>query len=97
MVDVAAIDGRIGPVVEFVVLVHETNRSRPVVHRVGPLRIGLIVGVPCQSCRHVEEAAIRDGILVIVTVVEGENLPSETSATRQVVPSRCLLVEDSLD
>merc|ERR1712093_730233 len=49
-----------------------------------------------QSRSEIEEAAVRDTVLVCVTTVEGENLPPETSSACRSIPSRCLCVEISL-
>lgn len=63
---------------------------------IGPLSVSVIASVFRQASGKVEEATVRDRILVSVTIVERKNLPSQTSTTRCIVPASGLCVKDRL-
>ena len=96
MVELCAIDLVIATVVEVVVIAHQSNVMSPLEGLLGPLDVGLVSSVSSKTSSDVEEGAVGDGVLVIVSVVEGEDLPSQTSATSRVVPTQSLTVEDGL-
>jgi len=73
-----------------------SNSERPIPSLHRPIGVSCIISVPSQPGGNVEEAALRDGVLVIVSIVEGENLPLETSTAASSVPSTGLKVEDGL-
>ena len=96
VVETRAVDRVVSTVVEEVVRAAEADLAAPVPHPVGPLCVCVVAGVGGQSSGHVEEAAVRDCVLVIVTVVEGEDLPFQPAGAGRSVPSQGLGVEDSL-
>lgn len=57
---VGAVSADMSTIVDVVVVVHEPDASNPVPSLLGPVGIGLIVGVASQPCTEVEEAAVRD-------------------------------------
>lgn len=69
---------------------------RPVVRPHRPLRIRHVPGVPREPCGQLEEAAVRDGVLVAVPVVEGVDLPAQAAAAGVGVPAQRLRVEHGL-
>lgn len=69
---------------------------RPVEDLVGPIRVGLVASVDSQTGSDIEETAVGDGVFVIESGVEGEDLPSQPPVAVLVVPSAGLQVEDSL-
>lgn len=69
---------------------------RPVVRPHRPLRIRRVPGVPRESRGQLEEAAVGDGVLVAVPVVEGVDLPAQAAAAGVGVPAQRLRVEYGL-
>lgn len=63
LVDVCAVMGDMTTVVDVPVLIDVTDVPDPVESLFGPLGIGAVVGIACQSCAEVEETGIGDGIL----------------------------------
>lgn len=57
-VDVAAVEGCMGAVVEMVVLVHQANSLSPVERLLGPLRISVISGIQGQTSTQIEETTV---------------------------------------
>jgi hypothetical protein len=96
VVQVRAIDSRVGSVEDLVRATDQADVHRPLVRLRRPLRVSLIASVSVQPRRDIEETALRNRVLVVVAVVESENLPPETTAASLVVPSRRLAVENCL-
>ena len=78
------------------VLVDKHRVDHPIPSLLRPVRICLIIRVPRQPSGELEEASIRNTVLVFVPLVELENLPSEAPVAVCCVPSSGLLVEDGL-
>lgn len=97
MIELCTIQVVITAVIEVVIGVHEADGFGPIPRSVGPFRIGIVAGIDGQACSHIEEASVGDGVLVVVTVVERENLPFQSTSASLGVPSSCLGVEDCLD
>ena len=68
----------------------------PVVCLLGPVCVSLVAGVSCESCGELEESSVRNRVLVVVTSVEGVNLPSESSVAGARLPSQYLVIEYGL-
>lgn len=96
VINLRAIDGVVSAIVKEVVGVSKVDVADPIPHPVSPLSVGVVTGVSGQAGGHIEEAAVRDGVLVIVAGVEREDLPPQSSGTSRGVPSQSLRVEDSL-
>lgn len=71
LVDVGAVSTDMRAIVDIVVSVHEPNARNPVPGLLGPVSIGLVVGVASQPCTEVEEASVRNAwrVLVLITTV----------------------------
>lgn len=80
-------------VVDYVVTREERCPDDPIVRLLRPVRVRLVASVSCQTSRELEETAIGDGVLVIIPIVEGEDLPPQSSSTVLCVPSRYLEIE----
>jgi hypothetical protein len=96
VVQIRAVDLGISTVKDLVSTTDQADVERPSVRLGRPLIVSLVASVGIQARCNVEETALRNRVLVVVAVVESENLPSQTSSTRLVVPSRGLTVEDCL-
>lgn len=84
-------------VVDVVVVVDEPDAPHPLPRLLGPVRVRLVVEVAGESRPQVEEAAVRDGILVVVAVIRERDLPAQAAAAGVVVAARVgLRVEDGL-
>jgi len=87
----------VAAVVDVVLVVDELHADHPVPGDVGPVRVGVVVGVAGQAGAQVEEAAVGDGVLVVVAVVGQRDLPAQAAAALVVVAHRAgLRVEDGL-
>ena len=96
MIDIGTVDVDVGPIEELVSRAHQSNRGLPVPHGIGPFGIGVITGIDGQTTGDVEEAAVGDGVLVVVSIIEGIDLPSQATSARLIVPAHGLGVEDGL-
>ena len=98
VVDLGAVERVVGAVEGIELGVHEPNRRRPVERPLRPRRVRGVARVPREARREVEEAPVRDGVLVVVAGVEREDLPLEPAAARarREVPAGRLRVEDAL-
>ncbi len=95
-VDVATIQRSVRTIIKEVLLIHQTTGLRPIEGLLGPLCVAVVPSVQGETSAKVEEASIRDGVLVVITSIEGEDLPSQATVAVLVVPSRCLRVENPL-
>lgn len=93
---VRAVNVRVGAVVDGPCRRDELGGCPPVPRFLGPVGVGLVAGVASQSCCQLEEATVGDAVLVIVSSVEGENLPPQSSVAGRCVPPTDLQVEDGL-
>lgn len=93
---VRAVGGGVGAVVDGPGGAHELGGGPPVPGLSGPVGVGLVAGVAGQSGCELEEATVGDAVLVVVSFVEGEDLPPEPSVAGCGVPASGLQVEDGL-
>lgn len=96
VVEICAFQKHVCAIEEVPIRVDQANRIRPVVRSFSPIRIGMIARVHCQAGGNVEKAAVRNGVLVVVAVVESEDLPPETTVAGRIVPALSLSFKDSL-
>lgn len=92
----SAVEIIICTVVEMVFLSYEADVFHPVPGLFGLLSIRIIAGVAGKASTDIEEACIGDGVFVVVSVIEFEDLPLQASATGSRMPEGCLLVEHRL-
>lgn len=76
-VDIRAVGFDVGTVVNPIILIDQTDASRPVPSFLRDISVGIIVGVPSKTSAKVEEASIGNGILVVVSAEERVHLPPE--------------------
>ena len=77
-------------IVDHVVTGEKRCRIDPVVRFIRPVRISGVASIPEKAGCELEEPTVRDAVLVVITVVPGEDLPSESSAAILAIPSTCL-------
>src|SRR3569833_2445086 len=95
--DVLAVIVDMGAVVDIVVGRHEAHFVHPVLRFVRPVGVGRIQRVASQARAHVEEDAVGDAVLVVVSIIGGGDLPPHATAARVVVAlGGGLGVEDAL-
>ena len=94
MIQLGAVLRVVCSVEDLVVRTQQANTGHPVPSLVDPVGVGLIAGVGVQASGKVKKSSIGRRVLVVVTVVEGENLPSQSSTASRRVPSNSLGVED---
>ena len=82
-----------GPIIDEVVACEQRCLNDPVVGLVGPIGVRLVTGISSQTCGQLEEAPVRYTVLVVISVVPSENLPSKSSTTCGSIPSAGLFVE----
>jgi hypothetical protein len=70
VVYLGAVQQIVGAVVNVVLLVNQSNSRDPVPGLVRPVRVGLVVGVSSKASTKIEKAAVRDGVLVVIAVIE---------------------------
>jgi hypothetical protein len=75
VIDLSAVQGDIGAVIDSTIH-KQSNALGPCIHLVGPVRVCLVARLTGKSCCQLEELAVRETVLVVVAVVEGEDLPS---------------------
>ena len=83
-------------VIEVVSRIHKVGRGGPIVSFFSPLSVRVILRIRGQSCTEIEKDAIRDGVLIVVAVVKGKNLPPQPSIAGVGIPPQRLRVEDGL-
>ncbi len=110
LVDVRAVVLNMGSIVDVVISIHQTHVLNPIPGLLRMLGIGGIVRVSRKSGTDVEEAAVRNGVLVIVSSQVWVYLPPKSAlyqpkaskfsinspSTTQAVRSSGLRIEDSL-
>ncbi|KAH3660576.1 hypothetical protein OGAPHI_007162 [Ogataea philodendri] len=77
-------------------LVHKLDSNKPVVHFLGPVDVRVVSCESGQTGTDMEQSSVRDRVLVVVTRVPRENLPSKASVTTVSVPSPGHGVENGL-
>jgi len=75
VVDCCAVKQIVRAIVNVVFGIDESDCLCPVPCLLSQLGICLIVRISCEPSPEVEEAAVRDGVLIVVSIVERENLP----------------------
>lgn len=93
MVDIRTIVRLARPIIHFILLPEQSHILGPVPGSFRPFCICHVSRIPCQSCGEVEEAAIRNSVLVLISTVERIYLPFQPPAASVHIPSRSLLVE----
>lgn len=96
VVQIRALDGGVSAVEDLESIADQADLDAPVVSALGPVGVRLVARVGVQARGDVEERALRDRVLVVVAVVEGEDLPPQTAVARRVVPACGLAVKDCL-
>lgn len=66
------------------VMLNESRVPQPLPGSLGPLQVDLLSGVVVETSSEREDCTVGDRVLVVVTVIGRENLPSDTTATVQV-------------
>lgn len=87
LVNISAIALDMGSVVDLVGVIYQAHASCPIPSPLGEVGVGVVVGVPGKAGAEVEEAAIRNGVLVVVSTEERVHLPPQSSKRQRKV--RC--------
>lgn len=77
LVDVRAIGLDMGTIIDLVIGVYQPHAGRPVPDLLGIFGICLIISVPGEPGTEVEEAAVCNGVLVVIPTEERVNLPPQ--------------------
>jgi hypothetical protein len=93
-----AVDGLVSSVINIVVVGNQFSGDFPVVNLRGPGCVGHVSGVMGQACGDVEETPVGNGVLVVVTIVQRENLPFKSTSASILgqIPSSDVIVEHCL-
>lgn len=94
MVDLRAVDRLVGAVEDVVEVVDQPDCSGPVVDFIDPVNVSLVAGHAGEAGPQLEEAAIRDRVLVHIAGVFGVDLPFEAAAAGASHPAGDVVVED---
>ena len=76
VIDICAVGFDVGPVVNVVVGIHQTNVFDPTESLLGKLGVGSIVCISGKPSSQIEEATIGNRVLVIVSSEVWVHLPS---------------------
>jgi hypothetical protein len=79
LVDICAVRLNVSTIIDIVVLVHQTNARNPIPDDLCMLSICIVGGISSKTGTKVEEAAVRDGVLVVVSGKIWVHLPSESA------------------
>ena len=79
---------------DLVVITDEPHGACPIVAFSSPVGVCLVARVPGQPGRELKEHPIRQSLLVVVTTIEGENLPAQATATIFRIPTVDLVIEN---
>ena len=96
MVKLGAIDCNVRAIEYLEAWADQVDFHHPVPHLLNPVKVRLIAGVCSQSSTNIDEAAVRDAVLVIVALVEGEDLPAQATAARLRIPPNGLAIKHCL-
>jgi hypothetical protein len=96
LIDLRAIIFHTCTVEDVVILINEPDARHPVPRLLGVLGVRRVVGVQREARPDVEEAPIRDRVLVVVPVEVAVCLPAQSTAAGQRVNAGRLRVEDGL-
>ena len=83
-------------VVDAITLVHQAHVHHPVPSPHRPVHVGGIPSIECQARSNVEEARLRNRILVVITVVPSEYLPSQPAIAVFSIPPGRLRIKHGL-
>ena len=78
LVDIRAIRPNMSTIIDIPICIHQSNSLDPIPGFFGVLSVGGIVGVLGQSGTDIEEAAVRNRVLVIITGEIWIHLPSKS-------------------
>lgn len=95
-IDGSAVLARVRAVKVALVGGRQSEAVGPLVRAHRPPRIRRVARVAREPRGQLEEAAVGDGVLVAVPVVEGVDLPAQAAAAARGVPAQRLRVEDGL-
>lgn len=81
---VGAVSTDMSTIIDVVVVIHKPDASDPVPSLLGPVCIGLVVGVASQPCTEVEEAAVCDAwrLSVLIAVASATERRTHCSCNR---------------
>ncbi len=86
---------RLRIIIDIVIRIYQPDIPQPIPSLLRPLRIQVIVRIPCQSAREVEETSVGNRVLQIVTS-DLVDLPPDAPIAELRVPASHLLVKDGL-
>jgi hypothetical protein len=75
MINVGTVGLDVCSVIDVIILIHQTDSCNPVPDYLCVLSIRVVVGVSSESSTKVEEASIRNGVLIVVPGKIWVNLP----------------------
>lgn len=96
VVELCTIEIIVRPVIDVIFIINEPHVRDPVPGLLRPVAVRVVPRVACEARPEREEAPVRDGVLVVVAVVEGEDLPLQAAAAGGRVPAGSLGVEHGL-
>lgn len=91
-----AILRRVRSIVNVVIVCHESGSFHPVPCLDGPVRVRRVSSIHGKPSPQIEESTIGNGVFVVVSIVEGENLPPQSTITSLGIPPQGLRVERRL-
>lgn len=91
-----AVVALIRPVEDVIFPTDQSSLCDPVPDLVRPFGIRGVPCIPREPGSDIEEPSVGDGVAIRVAVVEGEDLPIQSTTTGLIVPARDLLIEDRL-
>lgn len=68
----------VGTIIDIVLVINQTDTLNPVPSLISPLRVSGVASVSSKSSTNVEETAVRDGVLVVISGIESKDLPFES-------------------
>jgi len=91
LVDIRAVGFDMGTIVNSVVLVHQPNTPDPIPDHFDMLSVTIVASVPGETCTNIEEAAIGNGVLVIITSEVRIDLPTQSTDISQRAEARGII------
>jgi len=82
LVDICAVRLDVSPIVNVVLCIHQPNARNPIPSLLRKASVGIITGISSKASTEVEEAAICNGVLVIVSSKILVHLPSKSGGIR---------------
>lgn len=96
MVDLCAIRRVVGAIEDVILIINESNVGGPFVSCRSPVCIRLVAGILVEARSKLKERPSGDGVFVVVSAVECEDLPFQASSTRAGIPAGSLTIEHCL-